>query len=130
MFGVGTERPSRWVDDGHLREAEHHRESDKAGNRVAQQHRRPGVANGNTAAHKQSSADGAAEPDHDDLRLAQLLAQADLALGVRTTGCARAQTTHLSMTWSRSMASRSCSGERQQHSLRKPSEADPNSAPG
>jgi hypothetical protein len=63
----------------HLRQTEHHRHRGDRGNGVAQNHGRPGVADGNAAAHEQPRADRAAQADHYELRAAQVFVEAGLA---------------------------------------------------
>ncbi|MEJ0064276.1 MAG: hypothetical protein WDM85_01775 [Caulobacteraceae bacterium] len=68
------------MDHGHLRQAEHHRHGDEAGDRVAQQHGRPGVAQRYAAGEEQAGADRPAQADHHRLALGQAPVQAGFPL--------------------------------------------------
>ena len=74
----------------HFRQAEHHGDRDEAGDGIADQDRRPGIAKRDAAAEEKAGADGAAQADHDDLAFAQGFVQAAFAGDDRIVFQARA----------------------------------------
>ncbi len=62
--------------DRHLRQAVHQQQRDDRGEDVAEDHGRPGGADGERAAQKKAGADSAAERDHAHLALGEFACEA------------------------------------------------------
>ena len=74
--------------DRHLGQAEDHDQRHEAGKCVADDDGRPGVADRKPAAHEKTGADRPAEPDHDDLRLAEAAPKPLFLLAQSVGACA------------------------------------------